>query len=184
MTLSPAHQKFLVFGLIGISIVGILYAGVGLMTTSQTAIAPEPVESTSEVIPLEDTPIETASLYLSSSPDSEVLFLDSRGQKISAITLRFNLARSSVTAPMSFKLDPELVAAGWQVAINDSTEGNTVFELALLNAMPNGGMIFTSEMPIGTFQNSKELSLALDSSVSMAIPPQGAQLELEFIRQE
>ena len=186
MMLSPAHKKFLVLGLLISASIGVLYAGIGLYATMQVdqslSTVPATIEMTEEVTDV--LPTETAMLYLSSGPESEQLFLDSRGKKIAAITLRFELERSSIASPMSFKLDPALAESGWQVAINDATEGNTVFELALINSLPSGGMIFTADSPVGSFQNSKELSLALDPTVSMAIPPEGAQLELEFIRQD
>lgn len=121
------------------------------------------------------------SLFLADGPESSMLSLDSEGEHVTAITLRFQLDQQSAAAPLSFELDPALTAAGWQVALQTLSPESMSYDIALLTTNPSGGMVFNQDTSIGTLKNANGMLRALDPAVSMAVSEDGAGRTLELV---
>jgi hypothetical protein len=129
-----------------------------------------------------DQSLESAPLYITDSATFSTISLDSKGKKINAIAIRFRLDQASIKDTISFKLDASLIESGWQAIVSDSTDGNTTFEIALINPNPDGGQIFTQYIPVGVLNYAQNVLLTLDQTVSMAAPAGEKQLKLQLIR--
>ena len=185
MMFSTATKKVLAL----VTTLGIFFVGLFILAKQQpNELVPTTTDSpTAQVGELsEDTAtnpaLESAPLYVTNSGTVSTISLDSRGKTINAIAIRFHIGNASINDPLSFDLDDSLKESGWQAMVSDSTDGNTSFEIALINPSPEGGQVFTQDITVGTLTNAQSVLLSLDQTVSMAAPAGEKQLELQLIR--
>lgn len=187
MTLSSTSKKLLVVALVLIGV------GVVMLALAPRSQAPQhtssEMNSTDTNLPVADLPqpVPKINLYVQSDPTEQSVLLDSENKKITAISIRFRADKNAVVKQNWFSLDPSLKEQGWQAVINtaspyDPEAEYALFDLALINTRPDGGTVFTTDAPFGTFANGSVYDL--DPSISMATTQEGNQLDLQLVREE
>lgn len=156
-------------------------------TTSQTQPLPDETVALTEQSPTIPVKKLIVQLVPTKTNNQYDLYLDSQGEIISSLTMRFHANTEAPTQKVKITLAEEIRNNGWQTILNSTTQKteesigpDITFEFALLTLEPNGGSVFSADKPLAKITMSQSDAIVLNEPASIAVTQEGQQFGLKL----
>ncbi len=184
MTFVPALKKSALLISVFVLCMVIVFAGAwNIKKHIAPSIPAHPSPAHTDTLPVQ--PRKTKSIFLTKTtkPHTYTLHVDSEGEALSAISIRFK-ADAKSTQKMDVSLREQFSKNGWQTILNtrQALTGDThtaAFEVAFLTLEPLGGSVFTQQDTLAEIKLDAT-TIVLDEDASTATTREGKEFGLQL----